>query len=156
MWQDEMQKIVKEQKEYHEIIMPRANPLKILALSAKAKRKYGVTLPKGYLDFLRSYDGMVFNGYNIFGTQKTKFDIELIEQNEFYREDEDDPFFYFGFSDMDLFVYDSETKKYEVTDGSGEIWASYDTFEELLEYILKGSLEGSLDISEESEEDEED
>ena len=130
-----------------------ASLFQVLSYDRKVKDKFGVGLPKAYKEFLRLSNGMMYNGHNIYGIRgEDESYMDMLQQTEFFgSEDWAEKYLFFGDSDMDMYVYDTENKTYEVQDTGGETWESFDTCEELLEYILKSSL----DLLENDEDEEE-
>lgn len=132
-----------------------ASQRKIESYAKKVKKQLGIDLPEAYKDFLHLSNGLQYNGHNIYGIRgEEDAEMDLIEQTEAYSdEDERSNVLFLGESDMDLYTYDTEAGEYNVEDPGGEVWESFDTCEELLEYILKSSL-GLIEEDDDEEDDE--
>lgn len=153
MWQEYLEK-VKEAKKGRNWEKG-ASLLQITSYARKVKKEFGAELPKAYREFLQLTNGMVYNGHNIYGIRgEEEAEMDLIEQTrDFGSEDWTENYLFLGDSDMDLYVYDTEGDTYDVMDPGGEVWESFDTCEELLEYILKSSL-GLIEEDDDEEDDE--
>ncbi len=106
-------------------------------------------IPEDYIDFLHTTNGIYWAGIEFFGTKQTEEKTtgyaitDIKTQNELYQAlNPQSTCVFVGRSDDDNFVYNSETKEYEIKDEfSGEIFKSFKTFEELFDYIVKEQIE---------------
>ena len=104
-----------------------------------------------FIDFLMISNGLEFNGYRIFSS--ANYSIKnvpygIFENNElFYEQDEEDKkYILFAVSGSDLFVFNKEEKKYQLLDRySGDVYKEYDSFNDMLLYILKLMLYEEVD-----------
>jgi hypothetical protein len=107
-------------------------------------------LPQGYIDFLKKYNGLGWNGILFYSTYRITeagnpdgfclMDLVTMndEFNNFYELDEK---VLLGRADEDYFSYNIETKKYEALElESREAWEEFDTFEDLFSFIVGGRL----------------
>ncbi|UFH51180.1 YrhA family protein [Pseudomonas sp. KNUC1026] len=122
-----------------------ATPNDILALTARAKAELSEDLPAPYLDFLRHYDGLIAEGVFVYSSVAHPFpgrdghsldfmNINLISREvDFMKE-----FLIFGDSDMDEYVLELATQKYQVRDKQAidNVYEEFASFDELLEFML--------------------
>jgi hypothetical protein len=107
-------------------------------------------LPQGYIDFLKKYNGLAWNGILFYSTYRITeagnpdgfclMDLVTMndEFNNFYELDEK---VLLGRADEDYFSYNIETKKYEALElESREPWEEFDTFEDLFSFTVGGRL----------------
>jgi hypothetical protein len=130
---------------------PGASAAQIASLKDGALRQLGAELPAGYLDFLGRHDGLIYNGLNIYGTERREAAGEepdvliegFVEANLDYRDvDYFNDLLVFGDGDVDLYVYQASKKEYQVRDRvpADNIYETFGTFEELLAHALEEYL----------------
>jgi hypothetical protein len=117
----------------------------IQVLIHRAKAELSEDLPAQYIDFLRSYDGLISGGVFIYSSVPHKFpdsdgyshdfiNINLISRDvDFMKE-----FLVFGDSDQDEYVLELATRKYQVRDKQAidNVFEEFDSFDGLLEFML--------------------
>jgi FeS assembly protein IscX len=106
--------------------------------------------PQGYVDFLKINNGLAWNGIAFYSTyQITEADnstsyrlMDLVSMNDDFNDRyELDEKVLLGNEDEEYYVYDIETKRYELLEReSREAWQEFDTFEELFLYTVGGRL----------------
>jgi len=111
-------------------------------------------LPQGYIDFLKKYNGLAWNGIVFYSTDiVTEADnpsgfklMDLVSQNdEFNDRFELDDKVLLGIADDDYYTYNIETKKYEVLEfTSRDLMEEFDSFADLFRFTVGGRL-GLLD-----------
>ena len=107
------------------------------------KNQFEITPPKQYLDFLLVCDGLVENGHTLYASYNHEKDgilCGVFELNEIWHEQDErfKKYIYFGDGNMDLYVFNKVTNKYEVLDRySGDGIEVFNSFEQMLMYILK-------------------
>jgi len=107
-------------------------------------------LPQGFIDFLKKYNGLAWNGIEFYSTYEvTEADnpdgyklMDLVSMNdEFNDRYELDEKVLLGRADEDYYTYNITTKKYEALElESREIWEEFDTFEDLFFFTVGGRL----------------
>jgi len=107
-------------------------------------------LPKGYIDFLKKYNGLAWNGVVFYSTdivsvagEEGGFKImDLVSTNDDFNDRyELDEKVLLGVSDEDYYTYNIETKQYEALEReSRETWEQFDKFEELFLFVVGGRL----------------
>jgi hypothetical protein len=107
-------------------------------------------LPQGYIDFLKKYNGLAWNGILFYGTYEVTeagnpdgFKLwDLVRENdEFNDRYELDEKVLLGRADEDYYTYNIQTKKYEALElESREAWEECDTFEDLFSFTVGGRL----------------
>lgn len=107
-------------------------------------------VPQGYIDFLRKYNGFAWNGIEFYSTDQvtdpeTEYTLnDVVTANETFADYNDMPnIVLLGRADDDLYVYDTETKKYDVLDFTGkDVMEEYDTFDALFEEVVGSRMVG--------------
>ena len=107
-------------------------------------------LPEGYIDFLKKYNGLAWNGIEFYSTyQVTEADnpdgfklMDLVSMNdEFNSRFELDEKVLLGIADDDYYTYNIETQKYEVLEfTSRDLMEEFDDFEDLFRFTVGGRL----------------
>jgi hypothetical protein len=107
-------------------------------------------LPQGYIDFLKKYNGLAWNGIIFYSTDivteagnPNGFKLmDLVSMNDDFNDRyELDEKVLLGRADEDYYTYNIETKKYEALElESREVWEECDTFENLFFFTVGGRL----------------
>ncbi|CAM3254464.1 YrhA family protein [Pseudomonas plecoglossicida] len=121
-----------------------ATPIDIETLIGAAWYELSAEVPSGYLDFLRNFDGFIAGGVFLYTSSLLTTDDEIIGNgfvgnNVFQRNMEFmENFLVFGESDMDVYVLDLASGRYQVRDrvAIDNVFEEFDTFEGLLEYMV--------------------
>ena len=142
MWKELLKLSAEIQQSYGEELKAGASAEAIQDFAAVIKRDFGIDLSPEYLEFLSYADGYDFNGYIILGTANVTDDFQnMIEFNTFIRKNENlKRYWFYGTGSLSWYVYDIEKNKYLDIDASEEIMAQFDTFGELMAWILGESL----------------
>ena len=104
-----------------------------------------------FIDFLKICDGLEENGYQVYSSFdhiKKKTEYGIFQNNELWYEeyDKDKEYIFFAESGTDLFVFNKLEKKYLLLDrSSGDIYENFETFNDMLLYILKLMLYEEID-----------
>ena len=102
-------------------------------------------IPQGYIDFLRAVNGFAFNGIEFFSTDQVTDPendytlLDIVSANEDFADycSELSGYVLLGRADDDLYVYNVETKMYEVLDFTGhDTMEEYTTFDELFTQVV--------------------
>lgn len=150
MYEKFLTEIEEEEASSDEQMEPGASAAKIASLRESALRELGAELPAGYLDFLGRHNGLIYNGLNIYGTERRKVAGEpdvfiegFTDSNLEYRDvDYFSDLLVFGDGDIDLYVYQISKNEYQVRDRvpADNIYETFGTFEELLAHALEEYL----------------
>ena len=109
----------------------------------------GAELPAEYADFLRTVNGVLFNGYTVCGIDRhllSEAPVQpvtgLLENNQVWHENEwMKQFLFIGDSDISWYVFDAAHGKYcELDKPSGCCVTCFCSFADMLETILRNSL----------------
>jgi len=96
-----------------------------------------------FISFLKISNGIEFNGYKVYSSfdhKKNKVEYGIFQNNEIWYEeyDKDREYIFFAESGSDLYVFNKSIKKYLLLDRySGDVYKEYNSFNEMLLYILK-------------------
>jgi hypothetical protein len=114
-----------------------------------AKCGINLTLPYEYVNFLKQLNGFAWNGIELYSTdQVTDTDTDymlndIVSANEHFRRVNEgfEHCFYFGRADEDLYVNNTQNKKWEVLDMTGrDVMEEYDSFEDLFVAVVGGRI----------------
>jgi hypothetical protein len=149
MWQQQLSKIVKEKEEFEELINSPATDEQIEILKKEVKEKFNNILPLGYINFLKTVNGLEYNGFVFYGIDSTLIDFEnnqtvygYIDNNEVWYENEHQKqYMFFGESDISWYTFDLLNKTFaELDKPSGTLMHTYSNFDDMLEKALADSL----------------
>lgn len=149
MWKKILSEIEKTEAKYGDSLEKPATLKETNKLKEQVQEKFNVELPEQYLKFLRTVNGLAFNGLVIYGVDEELLDSKgsgsitgFIETNEiWYENDWQKQFIFFGDSDISWYCYDIKNSKYEIQDKpSGSVMEEYKDFDSLLEAALKTRL----------------
>lgn len=106
-------------------------------------------IPQGYIDFLKAANGFAWNGIEFFSTDQVT-DPEsnymlndIVSANEYFVDNNEglEHCVLLGRADDDLYVYNTENKKFEVLDFTGrDVMEEYDSFDELFSSVVSTRL----------------
>lgn len=131
-------------KEYEAPGLPsQASDAEILKFKNEVKDKFNYQIPSAFEKLLSYSNGVMFNGLIIWPTEKYwLFQESFMEANINLRDSFDERFLYFGNRDEELYIYNPETMTYQGIEYIGDTpWVEFDELEEMLEFMLKRSLE---------------
>lgn len=102
-------------------------------------------IPQGYIDFLRNVNGFAFNGIEFYSTDNVTDPeseytlIDVVTANEDFAEYNEDlaHCVLLGRADDDLYVYNTQTQKYEVLDFTGhDSMEEFDNFDQMFVSVV--------------------
>lgn len=104
-----------------------------LIIAQKVLHNMGLgMIPKSYADFLRSYNGLKFDGSYLFGATVDD-DLDIIDKNEQMQKPKNTVLL--GYNDFDLLCYDYKAGEYQIIDrGDFKVTDRYSEAE--LDYAL--------------------
>ncbi|MBJ8079698.1 SMI1/KNR4 family protein [Bacillus cereus group sp. N14] len=126
-----------------------AKDTEVHRLRKHVKEKFNVDLPSEYEEFLKTVNGLDFNGLVLYGVDSYLLDTErdesicgLIETNEVWYENEfQKEYLFLGDSDIAWFCKKlSEGTYLELDKPSGTVMETYNDFNTMLEEALKTAL----------------
>jgi hypothetical protein len=149
MWKELLLDIRKVEEKYGDTLNNPASSEQIELLKRTAKEKFNHDLPEQYVNFLKTVNGIDFNGFVFYGVDNTLFEVQnnskiygYIDANEIWFENEHQKqYMFFGESDISRYCFDILNKTYvEIDNPSGTIMHTYIDFDSMLEKALKDSL----------------
>lgn len=149
MWNGKLEKIKSQKKIYGEIINFGATEKDIDKFKNKVKENLNLELPDEYLNVLRNFNGLEFNGFILYGIDEIILNNEpnenitgFIEANELlYDNIEQRQYIFLGESNISWYVYDLKNKYYaELDNPSGRVCYRFEEFSEMLDKLLSDSL----------------
>lgn len=149
MWKDKLKEVEERMKLFGDEINNGSSPNEINNFCAEVLKKFSITLPNEFSEFLSCINGIEFNGHIIYGIDKeyvtTKCNqsiVGLIDLNETWYDNKDlKKYLFLGESDMSWYVWMIETNTYlELDKPSGTIIKQYNKLEEMIATILESSL----------------
>ncbi|API90761.1 MULTISPECIES: YrhA family protein [Virgibacillus] len=149
-WKDLLIEIEKIEKEYGSSLRNPVSNTEIIRLKQCIQQRLGnITLPVSYIEFLKTVNGLDFDGLVIYGVDKFLLDREIdeeidgiIETNEiWYENDWQKQYLFFGDSDIAWYCYDLDQNVFlELDKPSGNLIQSFASFESMLEEALQTVL----------------
>ena len=149
MWRDALSEIIREKALYGEQVNCGAAETEISRFRMAVQDALGAELPAEYADFLRTVNGVLFNGYTVCGIDRhllSEAPVQpvtgLLENNQVWHENEwMKQFLFIGDSDISWYVFDAAHGKYcELDKPSGCCVTCFCSFADMLETILRNSL----------------
>ncbi len=149
MWKEKLNEIIEEKELYQEKINSGASIDGLQTFLAEVKKAFHFELPQEYIDMLKTFNGLEFNGLILYGIDeqfaKNKINQHIngfIENNQAWYENEwQKKYIFFGDGNISWYVLDIEKNKFQELDKpSGELVQEFETFPEMLEYALEISL----------------
>ncbi|EJR95549.1 YrhA family protein [Bacillus cereus] len=149
MWKNLILEIEKIEKSFNDKLNTPATDTEVHRLRKHIKEKFNVDLPSEYEEFLKTVNGLDFNGLVIYGVDPSLLDTERDEQicgfidtNEIWYENEfQKEYLFFGVSNIAWFCKNlSEGTYLELDKPSGTVMKTYNDFNTMLEEALKTAL----------------
>ncbi|PRT12395.1 SMI1/KNR4 family protein [Bacillus toyonensis] len=149
MWKNLILEIEKIEKSFNDKLNTPATDTEIHRLRKHVKEKFNVDLPSEYEEFLKTVNGLDFNGLVIYGVDPSLLNTERDEQicgfidtNEIWYENEfQKEYLFFGVSNIAWFCKNlSEGTYLELDKPSGTVMKTYNDFNTMLEEALKTAL----------------
>lgn len=141
--------IKKIEKSFNDKLNTPATDSEVQKLRERMKESYNVDLPSEYEEFLKTVNGLDFNGLVLYGVDSYLLDTErdesicgLIETNEIWYENEfQKEYLFFGDSNIAWFCKSLSDGTYlELDKPSGTVMNTYNDFNTMLEEALKITL----------------
>jgi hypothetical protein len=149
MWKELLSDIRKIEEKYGDTLNIPASNEQIEILKKIVKEKFNHVLPDQYIDFLKTVNGLEFNGFIFYGVDSSLLDIEnnqiiygYVGTNEIWYENEHQKqYMFFGESNISWYCLDLLNGVYvELDNPSGTLMHTYTNFNSMLEKALQDSL----------------
>ncbi|MET7019244.1 YrhA family protein [Bacillus mycoides] len=149
MWKNLVLEIEKIEKSFNDKLNTPATDTEIQRLREHAKEKINIDLPREYVEFLKTVNGLDFNGLVLYGVDSSLLETEkdeqicgFIETNEIWYENEfQKEYLFFGDSNIAWFCKNLSDSTYlELDKPSGTVMNTYNDFNTMLEEALKTAL----------------
>ncbi|KAA0770241.1 SMI1/KNR4 family protein [Bacillus sp. BB51/4] len=149
MWKNLIVDIEKIEKSFNDKLNTPATDSEVQKLKECMKENFNIDLPSEYEEFLKTVNGLDFNGLVLYGVDSYLLDIErdesicgLIETNEIWYENEfQKEYLFLGDSDIAWFCKKLSDGTYlELDKPSGTVMETYNDFNTMLEEALKTAL----------------
>ncbi|MBJ7987181.1 YrhA family protein [Bacillus cereus] len=149
MWKNLILEIEKIEKSFNDKLNTPATDTEVHRLRKHVKEKFNVDLPSEYEEFLKTVNGLDFNGLIIYGVDPSLLETErdetvygLLENNKIWYENEwQKEYLFLGDSDIAWFCKKlSEGTYLELDKPSGTVMETYNDFNTMLEEALKPTL----------------
>lgn len=150
MWQDLLVRIEKIEAKYGGKLQQAAGVEEVERLKKAADERFNADLPEQYVSFLRTVNGLDFNGLVIYGVDvpflsatPDKAVQGFIETNEIWRRNEwHKQYLFFGDSDVGWYCLNLSAHRYEEQDKpSGTVMTVYGDFDSMLREALKKRID---------------
>lgn len=104
---------------------------------------FGIPLPEAYKEVLRHADGVLHNGLTIWPVERhVLFRQTIFEANLDLHDSFDDRFFYFGQRDEELYIFDTDAKRYCAIEFVGKpVWEEFNDDKDMFEFMLERAWE---------------
>ncbi|MFJ8526589.1 YrhA family protein [Bacillus sp. NPDC094106] len=149
MWKNLILEIGKIENSFNDKLNTPATDTEVQKLRERVKKSFNVDLPSEYEEFLKTVNGLDFNGLVIYGVDPSLLETErdeqicgLIDTNEIWYENEWQKIYLFlGDSDIAWFCKNLSDGTYLKLDKpSGTVMETYNDFNTMLEEALKTTL----------------
>ncbi|HDR8170467.1 YrhA family protein [Bacillus cereus] len=149
MWKNLILEIEKIEKSFNDKLNTPVTDSEVQKLRERMKENFNVDLPSEYEEFLKTVNGLDFNGLVLYGVDSYLLDTErnesicgLIETNGIWYENEfQKEYLFLGDSDIAWFCKKlSEGTYLELDKPSGTVMETYNNFNTMLEEALKTAL----------------
>ncbi|HDR7622785.1 TPA: SMI1/KNR4 family protein [Bacillus mycoides] len=149
MWKNLILEIEKIEKSFNDKLNTPATDTEVHRLRKHVKEKFNVDLPSEYEEFLKTVNGLDFNGLVIYGVDPSLLDTErgelisgLIDTNEIWYENEfQKEYLFLGDSNIAWFCKNLSDGTYlELDKPSGTVMETYSNFNTMIEEALKTTL----------------
>lgn len=149
MWEKLLSDIRKIEEKYGDTLNAPASNEQIEVLKKTVKEKFGNDLPEQYVNFLKTVNGLEFNGFIFYGVDSSLFEVQnnytvygYVNTNEIWYENEHQKqYMFFGESNISWYCFDLLNGFYvELDNPSGTLMHTYTDFNSMLEKALRDSL----------------
>ncbi|HFU7053823.1 TPA: YrhA family protein [Bacillus cereus] len=149
MWKNLILEIEKIEKSFNDKLNTPVTDSEVQKLRERMKENFNVDLPSEYEEFLKTVNGLDFNGLVLYGVDSYLLDTErnesicgLIDTNGIWYENEfQKEYLFLGDSDIAWFCKKlSEGTYLELDKPSGTVMETYNDFNTMLEEALKPTL----------------
>lgn len=149
MWQDKLNEIVEEEKMFGAELNEGASEEEIEQFQKLVTEALNFTFPNEYINFLKTINGLEFNGYSIYGIDqeylekkpKRKVDGLIDANNAWHSVEHQKQYLFFADGGLSWYVYDRENKRYKlIAKPEGDELEEFETFDEMLERIMSDAL----------------
>lgn len=151
MWKEILYEIELKEKKYNSEFKFNigAESKEIEIIKSKAKEKFNVELPVGYINLLKLINGLESDGCILYGIDQEFLDYNpnqyihgILDSNDAWRYDkEQEKYIFIGDSSISWFVYNIVKNKYFILDKpSGSEMGEFDNIEDMLEEALREAL----------------
>lgn len=149
MWEKFLSDIIKIEEKYGDTLNAPASDEQLEVLKRTVKEKFGNVLPEQYLNFLKTVNGLEFNGFIFYGVDSSLFEVQnndtvygYVDTNEIWYENEHQKqYMFFGESNISWYCFDLLNGVYvELDNPSGTQMHIYPDFYSMLEKALSDSL----------------
>jgi hypothetical protein len=149
MLKDQLKQIATILDKYGEKLQPPATVKAIEHVRNLVKKRFKADLPDQYINFLRTVNGLDFNGLVIYSADTPSPDDSstdsvygFVETNEIWRENEwQKKYLFFGDSDIGWYCLNLETGLYEEQDKpSGTVMKTFQDFDSMVESAIQRRL----------------
>ncbi|WP_369902413.1 YrhA family protein [Bacillus manliponensis] len=149
MWRNLVLEIETIEKKYKDRLNSPATDTEVRRLRERVKENFNVELPSEYEDFLKTVNGLDFNGLVMYGVDSSLLEGDrgeqicgLIDTNEIWYENEwQKVYLFLGDSDIAWFCKNLSDGNYvELDKPSGTVMEIYNDFNTMIEAALKDHL----------------
>ncbi|MEH7061772.1 YrhA family protein [Bacillus wiedmannii] len=150
MWREKISHISKKREKRNRKFNLPINEKELSKFRKSVVEKFGEdVLPQQYYEFLKTVNGIEFNGLIIYGIDQSFLDFKPINQvdsffdaNEIWESiKEEDELIFFGDSDIAWYCYNVSKKKFvELDKPSGEHMETFCDFDTMLKSALSAAL----------------
>lgn len=146
MWENLILEIEKIEKSFNDKLNTPATDTEVQKLRERVKKSFNVDLPSEYEEFLKTVNGLDFNGLVIYGVDSSLLETDrdepicgLIDTNEIWYENEfQKEYLFLGDSNIAWFCKNLSDGTYlELDKPSGTLMKTYSDFNTMLEEALK-------------------
>ncbi|MBC2580549.1 YrhA family protein [Clostridium sp. DJ247] len=149
MWEKLLSDIRKVEEKYGDTLNTPVSNEQIEILKKTVKEKFNHFLPEQYVNFLKTVNGLEFNGFIFYGVDSSLLEVQnnqtvygYVDTNEIWYENEHQKqYMFFGESNISWYCFDLLNEVYaELDNPSGTLMHTYTDFNSMLEKALKDSL----------------
>ncbi|MBF7153914.1 YrhA family protein [Bacillus albus] len=149
MWKNLILEIEKIEKSFNDKLNTTATDSEVQKLRERMRESFNIDLPSEYEEFLKTVNGLDFNGLVLYGVDSYLLDTErdesicgLIETNEIWYENEfQKEYLFLGDSNISWFCKNLSDGTYlELDKPSGTVMNTYNDCNTMLEEALKTAL----------------
>ncbi len=149
MYIEEINLLIKEMDKYGDKINDGVLEKDLKLFVDIFEKNFSVILPNDYLDFLKNFNGIEFNGFIIYGVDKDLLSITthnhingLIEFNTiFYENEYQKKYIFLGENNISWYVYDIKLDIYfELDNPSGTKINEFSNFKDMLKSFIEYAI----------------